>query len=189
MFIYEVLVHTPIWVWLLLAFIVSRGVSALRPRTLPPIRALIVPVVFLFWGLSGLIGARGLGLDVALFVFAFALGLFGGGALASLTPTPQWFPETGRMAMPGSPVPLVMILVAFVVKYVGAVALSIEVDPAAQAQIAHAMTLVGGAFAGLFWGRILTLFRRALGRAGESGDYASVARLLSRPAQREGASS
>ena len=87
------------------------------------------------------------------------------------------------------PALIVLRLLSWVFAALGAVALAIEVDPAAQAQIAHAMTLVGGAFAGLFWGRILTLFRRALGRAGESGDYASVARLLSRPAQREGASS
>jgi len=186
MFVYEVLIHTPIWVWVLLALLVSRGLASLRPRDIAPSRALIVPVVFLVWGLTGLIGSRGLGLDLALFVVALGAGFVGGGALASLTPTPTWRPETGRMAMPGSPVPLAMILIAFAAKYVGNVALAVEDDPAAHAGIATAMTLLGGGFAGLFWGRTLALFRRALGRAGEGGDYASVARALAR---REGATS
>jgi len=189
MFVYEVLIHTPIWVWVLLAFIVSRGVASLRPRIVAPSRALIVPAVFLLWGLSGLIGSRGLGLDLALFAGAFVLGFFFGGALSLLTPTPRYLPETGAMAMPGSPVPLAMILVAFFAKYAGNVALAVGTDAAAHAGIATVMTLVGGGFAGLFWGRTLTLFRRALGLAGEGGDYASVARLLARPAQREGATS
>ena len=106
MFVYQVLVHTPIWVWLLLAFLVSRGVAALTPRDVAPNRMLILPLVFLFWGVTGLIGSRGLGGDFALFVVAFAAGGAGGVALAALGPPPRLNPETGahRDAGVGDPV-------------------------------------------------------------------------------------
>jgi hypothetical protein len=52
-----------------------------------------------------------------------------------------------------------------------------EEDPATHAEIGAVMALVGGCFAGLFWGRTLALFQRALRQVGESADYAAVARL------------
>src|ERR1700678_3719319 len=113
MFVYQILVHTPIWVWLLLAFLVSRGVAALRPREVAPRRMLILPVVFLVWGLSGLIGSRGLGVDLLIFPVAFAAGVYGGIALAALGTAPRLAPETGALEMPGSLIPLTLIVVSF----------------------------------------------------------------------------
>jgi hypothetical protein len=178
MFVYQILVHTPIWVWLLLAFLVSRGVAALKPRDVTPTRMLILPLVFLVWGLTGLIDSRGLGVDFALFVVAFAAGGAGGVALAALGPHPRLNSETGGMAMPGSAIPLTLILVSFAFKYVGTVALAIDSDVSQRAVLVSAMTAVGGIFAGLFWGRTLTLFRRALAAAGARSDLASVAKLI-----------
>jgi len=181
MLIYEILSHTPIWVWALLAFLIYRGVNAMQPREVAPIRALIIPLVFLVWGLSGLVGAHGLGLDLALFVAGAAAGYAAGGALAMVTPAPGLTPS-GMLAMPGSPIPLAMILAAFIVKYVGNVTLAVTPDPATQAEIAGALALIGGGFAGLFWGRTLALFRRALLGAGRSADWAALSRLaLARP--------
>jgi hypothetical protein len=183
MFIYEVLGHTPLWVWILLAFLIWRGVNAMQPRAIAPIRALIVPAVFLVWGLSGLVGSHGVGLDLALFVVGAAAGLVAGGALATLTPTPGLAPDTGMLAMPGSPIPLAMIVAAFVVKYVGAVTQATATDPAMQVEIAAVLAVIGGVFAGLFWGRTLAMFRRALRGAGLSDDWTALTRLaLGRPA-------
>ena len=178
MFVYQVLVHTPIWVWLLLAFLVSRGLAALTPRDVAPNRMLILPLVFLVWGVTGLIGSRGLGGDFALLVIALAAGGAGGVALAALGPPPRLNPETGGIAMPGSGIPLALILISFAVKYVGTVALAVDSDVFQRAVLVSAMTSVGGAFAGLFWGRALTLFRRALAAAGERSDIASAAKLI-----------
>lgn len=46
MLIFAILGHTPLWVWFLLAFLVYRGVAAMRPRDVSPSRGLIIPVVF-----------------------------------------------------------------------------------------------------------------------------------------------
>lgn len=179
----EIVSYTPIWVWVLLAFIVSRGVAALRPREIAPSRALIVPLVFLLWGLSGLMNSRGLGLQSALFVVGLVIGGVGGAALAWLTPTPQLRPTAGRLAMPGSVVPLVLILVTFVARYALAVAIATAGDAPGRAEWASIGAGVGGVFAGLFWGRTLALFRRALRAAGRRTDWTDVA-VLAFPASK-----
>jgi len=43
-FAYQILIHTPPWVWILLAYLVWQGIKAMQPRTVPIWRALIVPV-------------------------------------------------------------------------------------------------------------------------------------------------
>ena len=52
MFVYQILIHTPPWVWILLAYLVWQGIKSMRPRKAPIWRALIVPVVFIAWGVS-----------------------------------------------------------------------------------------------------------------------------------------
>jgi hypothetical protein len=177
MLVFDILSHTPVWVWVLFAYLVSRGVVALREREMQPGRALIVPIVFLVWGLAGLIESRGLGFDLALFVVGLAAGIFGGRALAVLTPPPRLSLAAGTMILPGSPIPFALIIVSFAVKYVAAVALALNAGSPAHAQIASASAVVGGVFAGLFWGRTLTQFRRALEAADVGAGWADAARL------------
>ena len=179
MMIIEILSHTPIWVWLLLAFLISRGVKAMSPREVSPSRVLIVPLVFFVWGLSGLIGAsHDVGVKLVLFVGGLVVGVVAGRALASLMPAPRILRETGKLAMPGSPVILILICLAFATKYVGNVALAIDQDPAARFEIACAMTAIGGLFSGLFWGRTLGQFQRALQAEREPSNLAGVIGLV-----------
>lgn len=77
---FRILIHTPLWVFVLLAYLVWQGLQALRPRTQAVWRMMIVPLVFFLMGLSRLVLARDNGLEpllawfVALVLFA-ALGL------------------------------------------------------------------------------------------------------------------
>jgi hypothetical protein len=57
---------------------------------------------------------------------------------------------------------LILIGLAFTTKYVGTVALVLNPDVTVHAKIAGAMAAAGGLFAGLFWGRTLGQFARAL---------------------------
>ena len=47
-----ILTHTPLWVFVLLAYLVWQGILSLRPRTMPIWRLMIVPAVFIVMGLS-----------------------------------------------------------------------------------------------------------------------------------------
>jgi len=49
---YQILTQTPLWVWILLAYLIWQGMQAMQPRTTPIWRALILPVVFIVWGVS-----------------------------------------------------------------------------------------------------------------------------------------
>ncbi|MGH8086665.1 MAG: DUF6622 family protein, partial [Stenotrophomonas sp.] len=43
--------HTPLWVWALLAFLITRGVAAMKPGEVSLGRLAIVPALFTVWGL------------------------------------------------------------------------------------------------------------------------------------------
>lgn len=179
MLIVEILAHTPVWVWLLLAFLISRGAAAMRPREVSPSRVLIVPAVFFVWGGSGLLaGPDGSAPNIAAFVVALLVGLTAGRALNALSPAPRLSRDTGLLAMPGSSVPLILICLAFAAKYTGNVALAMASDASAHAQLASAMVAVGGLFAGLFWGRTLGQFQRALRADGQAATLANLAALV-----------
>jgi hypothetical protein len=57
-FAWQVLIHTPIWVFPLFAYLVWLGIKATRPRTVTIWRSLIVPAVFIVWGLSRLLSRQ-----------------------------------------------------------------------------------------------------------------------------------
>ena len=59
------------------------------------------------------------GVNLALFAGGLVVGVIAGRALASLMPAPRILRETGMLAMPGSPVILILICLAFVTKYIG----------------------------------------------------------------------
>ena len=179
MLAFQILAHTPLWVWALFAFLVYRGVAAMGAREVSPYRVLIVPAVFFVWGASSLLEkSDGLALNVAAFLGALLVGAAAGGALASLTPAPRLSPVTGLLAMAGSPVTLVLNCVAFAAKYAGNVALALTLGAAAHAEFASVAVAIGGLFAGLFCGRTLRQFQRALQADERSATIANLAALL-----------
>jgi hypothetical protein len=179
MLAFQILAHTPVWVWVLFAFLVYRGAVAMGAREVSPYRVLIVPAVFFVWGASSLLEKSGdLALNVATFLGALLVGAAAGRSLASLMPAPRLTPVTGLLATPGSPVTLVLNCVAFAAKYAGNVALALTSGGAAHAEVASVAVAIGGLFAGLFWGRTLRQFQRALQADGRSATFTSLAGLL-----------
>ena len=154
---FRILANTPIWVFVLLAYLIWQGLQALRPRTQAVWRMLIVPLVFLLMGLSRLVLAPHnttaplLAWLVALVLFA-ALGFCGGPRLLAVDR------QNGRVTRPGSIGPLLRNLTVFSLQYAVAVATAMKLEPhAAVAIIGHA---VSGASAGYFSGWTAALWRR-----------------------------
>ena len=46
-FAWQILIHTPVWVFPLFGYLVWLGIKAMRPRTVTIWRSLIVPAVFI----------------------------------------------------------------------------------------------------------------------------------------------
>lgn len=152
-FAYEILIHTPPWVWLLLAYLVWQGIKAMRPRMVPIWRALIVPVVFIVWGFSRIgFGQQDNAWPLVAWIAA-ALVLL---PLGVLTPRPfEVDHSNGMMIRPGSPSALIRNLIVFSAQYAVGVMSAIDVDDRALAIITG--RAISGATAGYFIGSSIAL--------------------------------
>ena len=125
---FRILANTPVWVFALLAYLIWQGWQAMRPRTQPIWRMLIVPLVFLLMGLSRLVLARGNGLEPLLTWFVTAilfasLALFRGPQLLAVDKA------RGEVTRPGSAGPLIRNITVFSLQYAVAVASAMKLSP------------------------------------------------------------
>lgn len=120
-----ILQFTPPWVFGLLALLVVLGCQALRPRTLPVWRLLLLPLVFGTWGLVTL-ATRSVASPVLLlaWVVAATAGLLVAWRTARLDRIVVDRLH-GRVDVPGSALPLIRNLLVFSVKYILTAAIAI----------------------------------------------------------------
>jgi hypothetical protein len=152
-FAYQILIHTPAWVFVLLAYLVWQGIKASQPRTTPIWRALIVPVVFIVWGVARI----GFGhLDTPWPIVAWVAAALALLPLGVLTPRPfEVDHTTGQIIRPGSAFPLVRNLVVFALQYAVGVISAVDADDRAIAFIVG--RAISGATAGYFIGSTIAL--------------------------------
>jgi hypothetical protein len=159
-----IVTHTPVWVFVGLAYLVWVGVKGLGVRTLPMARVWLTPAIFILWSLSSLVGGQALATVGPAWVIGALLGA-GPGALTS--PRHIEFDRAlGRVRFRGSPFPLIRNLVIFAARYV----VGVMTATAAADHVSLAMWSAGvsGASAGYFiaWG---LMFWRRLGKAPAMG--------------------
>ena len=162
MHVSAIVTGTPVWVWLLLGYVLLRGLRALSPRETDPGRMLLLPAIFLVWGLDGIFTRYA---DWSVALAAFVIALLGGGALgwavARRREPARRDPATGRIWRPGTAVTLVLVLVGFVGKYALGVSLALHPALAAAAGFALLSGALSGVVAGVFWGTTAVQFRQA----------------------------
>ncbi|RYF15469.1 MAG: hypothetical protein EOO30_14480 [Comamonadaceae bacterium] len=161
--IFTILRKTPVWVWGLLAGFLALGISQLRDRTASVARVSILPVAMTIFSLSGAFSALGgsphLASAIAAWLIAAAV------AFAVLAPgraDAQFDPVRRSFRLPGSVVPLLLIVGIFLVKYVVGVELAMAPRLVQDTQYALVVAALYGAFTGVFVGRASRLWRLAL---------------------------
>ncbi len=151
--------HTPVWVWVLLVFLVTRGVKGLKPAETTLGKLAIIPVVFTAWGLWALYHHYQLSFGSVLqWLAGIAAGaLVGWWLLRRLEITVD--PASGRMHRAADYSLLPLLLVTFAVKYGFQAALT--VDPALSGNSGFRMAdlLLSGGFTGIFIGKFLRYAR------------------------------
>ncbi len=156
--------HTPAWVWFLLAVLLVLGISQCVPRRASQTRTAVLPAVMTAFALFGLVtafaGAQQWVSATALWlvctVVCTALALW----LRPDAPTDTRFdPATRHFELPGSTVPLLMILGIFLTKYLVGVELALEPQLAGDLAFALGVAALYGMFNGLFTARFLRLWR------------------------------
>ncbi|HWW69016.1 MAG TPA: DUF6622 family protein [Duganella sp.] len=151
--IQQIISHTPVYVWALLAFLVYRGVMAARDREVSLAKLFIIPVVMLAISLTGMNGHGLLGAGV--------WGVWFAGMLAAVLATWAAGGEivvnraAGTIAQRGSWTPLLLMIAIFVTKYT--VAVLSAMHPEMQRQLLFVVAVNGlfGVFNGVFIGRLL----------------------------------
>ena len=156
--------HTPIWVWALLIFLITRGVAAMKPGEITLGRLAVVPALFTAWGLWSISGRYGTSLEAwALWLVGIGAGMGIGWMLlrrATLTANRA----TGKLWRSADYSLLPLMLVTFVVKYGFESALAMSPSLAGDVGFRAAYLLISGGFTGIFVGkylRYLAAWRRA----------------------------
>jgi hypothetical protein len=156
--IVEIVNHTPHWVWLVLAVITLLGLAQLRDLRVSRARLAVAPIalgVYSFWGATSALGA----LAAPAWLAGLALALAANRWL-------QW-PRTvavsddGRLVLPGSVGPLLLMWAVFGLRYAVAVQLALHPALRHEAGFAIGVALLYGALSGLFAARALRVLHSA----------------------------
>lgn len=149
----QIVIHTPTYVWAILAVLVWRGLAALRDREMRVRSLFIVPIVMLALSLqdvivrfgphAGALAAWALAAAVAaLMVWKFGRSRTAPGA------TP------GSVFVHGSWAPLALMMAVFFTKYAVSVLLAILPHARQDALVAAGVCALFGVFNGCFLGRL-----------------------------------
>jgi hypothetical protein len=151
--LHQILVRTPSYVWILLAFLIYRGWLASRDREMPLFNIFVIPAVMLGLSLNELLNRFGLH---SVPLLCWGAGLLAGTAIAARLAAPVSADRAkGTISQQGSWVPLVTMLMVFIVKYATAVTFAVKPALAASAVVALPVALLFGLMNGALAGRVL----------------------------------
>ena len=158
----QILAHTPAWVFALFAVLLWVGIQQLFPRRASLARITVMPVVMTALAVYGVVSAFA---DTPWALAAWAtMALLVGAATLRLAPasTAQYNPQTRSFSLPGSGVPLALMMGIFTTKYAVGVALSLHPALEHDTLVALGISTLYGVFSGSFIARALRLWRLAL---------------------------
>ena len=151
----QFLVQTPIWVWFILVWLVTRGIAARTPGETTLLKMAIIPLIFTTWGFDDLVTLYGATADSATL---WLLGIAAGSSLG-------WFivgrfaitvdHATGVFRRPADKSLLPLLLVTFGVKYGFGVIGAIAPQLLAEMAFRIADLVLSGLFTGIFVGKFL----------------------------------
>lgn len=149
----QILTHTPLYVWAILAFLLWRGVAEMRDRELTLRRMLILPLVMLGLSLNDMALKFDMGMVL---VTAWVTGCAAAALLAWRFGRTRIAAGTApdRVLVRGSVMPLMLMLAIFLTKYITSVVLVIQPQLAHQLAVAATICLVFGVFNGVLLGRL-----------------------------------
>ena len=160
----QILTHTPLWVWAVLAFLLYRGLLASVDREIALKRVFVIPVVMFALALQGIVSGFAAVPAAAPVWFACMLA---GTALAWLAfdrGSVRIDPLRRVISQRGSWTPLLLMTAIFCIKYAVGVALSLQPGLAQHLWFAASVCALYGLFNGIFFGqalRIVALYRQA----------------------------
>jgi len=155
----EILRHTPAWVFVLFVLLLVLGFLQTRTRAVPLPRLALLPLAMLGLSVYGIVSGFGAHpLPLACWAAALAAVVAANFALRFSRRVFR-SPTGGSFTVPGSWVPLALMMAIFFTRYAVAVALARDAALAAVPGFAAAAGLAYGAFSGVFVARALHILR------------------------------
>lgn len=156
--LYQILLHTPSWVWMLLVVLLWRGYAMTRPQRVTQSRLALLPLMFAALSLGGVISSFG-PQPGALLCWAGGLALSSYETQRRGTPKGAvYLARERRYELPGSWVPLLLIGLIFTVKYSVGVELALHGRLRQIELFVLAVSAIYGTLSGAFLGRALRLW-------------------------------
>lgn len=157
----QILSHTPIWVFILFVVLVGFGLQQAISRSVNLLRAYFLPAGMIALSLAGVLSSFGLK--------PAPIALWGLGLVLTVTLGYKLFPQKGivfypdkkSFFVPGSMVPLVVIMAIFITKYSVAVMMSLHNPLLVNPGFILLLSFAYGCFSGYFASRALTLVKAA----------------------------
>jgi hypothetical protein len=158
--IVQILSHTPIWVFALFFVLLVFGLMQTRTRTVRIIPALLLPVGMIALSLAGINSSFGLTtIPLAAWGIAIAVATVVGYILRDKRIHCE--ATGGKFFIPGSWVPLVVIMAIFFAKYVYAVMHASNAEVISTPMFIGALSAVYGLLSGYFASRAVNLIKLA----------------------------
>ncbi len=154
-----VLAGTPAWVWLVLAFLVFRGVRATLPRRVGLWTPVLLPAIMMLLSV-GRGGVSNLAIVEIVWLLATTVGVVIGFALAGRTEISVEMGPPAMLRLPGEWKTLGLILSIFAVRYVSGTVIAIDPAIANAPEPSLIFAILRGLLAGIFLGRGVTLALR-----------------------------
>lgn len=115
--IWQIINHTPTWVWFVFAELLFVGIKALKARTVHIAQLFILPAIFLALSLHELFTAPALSLTIiGIFISSAIVGISAGWTMAQgfkfIVDKKNW-----RIYIPGSALTLILVMTIFGAKY------------------------------------------------------------------------
>lgn len=156
----QIVSHTPVFVWFVLAALVVLGLTQARERRIGVVRATTLPLAMValsLWGTASLFAA---GPHLAL-----VLGAWFAAASAAFAVVLRRAPPAGTrfdaassaFVVPGSWIPMLVIVGVFALRYASNVALAIQPALVADTSFGMAIAACSGLFTGIFAARAARL--------------------------------
>jgi hypothetical protein len=151
----EILKRTPVWVYVLFTVLLAYGLMQVRTRRIGRRRVVVLPAVMMALSLIGVASSFGLGLlPLALWLAGVALAHVAG---QKLRPRRHATHDAGTdsFVVPGSWLPLALMMAIFFARYAITVAIAIVPALAASDLLAGGASLLYGTMSGIFLARAL----------------------------------
>ncbi|AIY83385.1 MAG: DUF1453 domain-containing protein [Clostridium baratii] len=155
--LFIIISRTPFWVWILLIFLIKRGISTSQERKVNIPKSFIAPIIFTAWGLDTMVDKFSyVRLDLVVYILLAIFGIFIGFNLYKKYQ--GYLLKEDGIYHAKCYLPLIIIIVNFMLKYILNVAIGANPHFSLSLGFNMIYSIISGTSVGLFLGGILNTF-------------------------------